>query len=74
MPPQPTVVYPIRGHYIEGVPAVPTECPTKKDAEELVASGAFTYERPEEAAVDEPVPMEPDTLEAIDAAAGGEEA
>lgn len=75
MPPRPTVVYPIPGYYIEGVPAVPTECPTKKDAEELVATGAFSYERPAEvAATEEPAPMEPDTLETIDAAAGGEEA
>lgn len=74
MPPQPTVVYPIPGHYIEGVPAVPTQCPTKKDAKELVETGAFSYERPAEVAAEEPVPMQPETLDTIDAAAGGEEA
>lgn len=37
-----TKVYPIRGHYLSGVPAAVHVVPSKADADALVASGAFT--------------------------------
>lgn len=35
-------VYPVKGHYLSGVPRVVQIIKTKKDADDLIASGAFT--------------------------------
>ncbi len=63
MPAEPTKVYPLRGRFVNGVPHVVTETATKKEADELVASGAFTDNPrhpdrldPEEAAPESPAP------------------
>ena len=39
---KPTKVYPVKGRYLSDVPAVVTLVSTKADAEDLIASGAFT--------------------------------
>ncbi len=42
MPAQPQKVYPVRGRYVLGVPHTTHVVETKAEAEELIASGAFT--------------------------------
>lgn len=37
-----TKVYPIRGYHAPGVPHIPHELPSKKDAQVLLDTGAFT--------------------------------
>jgi hypothetical protein len=39
---EPTKVYPLEGRYLIGVPHAVQELPSKREAEELVATGAFT--------------------------------
>lgn len=47
-------VYPVADHWLPGVPAVEQDVP-KAEADELVATGAFTLEPPAE----EPEPVAP---------------
>lgn len=47
-------VYPVKGHYLSGVPRVVQVVKTKKDAEAMVASGAFT-DNPNDSARDHDV-------------------
>ena len=37
----PVIVYPVPGHYLNGIPAFPTSV-TKAQAERLIRTGAFT--------------------------------
>lgn len=71
MPAQPTKVYPLSTNYLMGVPHVTTEVATKKEADDLIATGAFTdnpqhpdrlreegAEAPAAPAAPEPIPSE----------------
>ena len=42
----PHKVHPVPGVFLAGVPAVVTEVATRKEADELVASGAFAHTAP----------------------------
>lgn len=42
MPAKPTKLYPVLGRWIPGQPAAVQVVPTKAEADDLVASGAFT--------------------------------
>lgn len=82
MPAQRQKLYPIRGRYLQGVPTAVQYVDTKKDADALVETGAFTLnpndpDRDSEAAdftKDEPeLPVDVDVDAAIEAANPGTE-
>ena len=52
-------IYPVAGSWLPGVPAVEQDV-TKQEAEELVATGAFTLEPPKEEEPDAPADEEID--------------
>lgn len=52
-------VYPVPGCWLPGVPAIEQDV-SKKEAEELVATGAFSLEQPKEEEPDAPADEEID--------------
>jgi hypothetical protein len=62
MPAKETKVYPVAGRYLVGTPAVEQTTDTKAEADELVATGAFT-DNPRAPERDKEAPAEDDTPE-----------
>jgi len=55
-----TTVYPVPGVFLPGYPTVPQEGLTKADAEALVATGAYQYDKPAEPEPEAVVASEPE--------------